>query len=204
MTSSRVRTGRDTVAVPFRYYSAVAAANVTISVSPNATFSPRLFAIADDFDEFRIVKLRFRLHQGVAATAATMTAAFLPGIVDTPPAGDGNRIEILNSILISAACTKPSEWSQVPRGVLAGMHPWYKSAVGTPEASEETQGILTYNSNAQTSLLEWEGVCEFRAAVASANTPLERALAARKREKKRIMAVLATDDSVPTSRVGKS
>lgn len=196
--------GRDTVAVPFRYYSSVSAGNVTINVSPNATFSPRLTAIADDFDEYRISSLRFRLHQGLAATAAAMTAAFLPGIVDTPPAGDGNRIEILNSILISAARTTPSEWSQVPKGVLAGMHPWYKTVVGTPEASEELQGILTYNSNAVSSLLEWEGVCEFRAAVAAANTPLERALAARKREKKRIMAVLATDDSAPTSsRAGK-
>jgi hypothetical protein len=197
------RSERDTVSIPFHFHALGAAAAVAVSVSPNAAFSPRLAAIGDDFDEYRVTKLQFRILPGGAASAATSAACYQPGIVDTPPATALTISESINTTLLGGGQTVPTKWSSVPAGVLAGMHPWYKTVPGTPEASEELQGGIYAFLAVTGGVLEWQGVCEFRAAIAAGNTPLERALAARRREKKRITSLLAFDDSLPTSRVGK-
>lgn len=194
---------RDTVAIPFRYFAVGSLAAQAIFVSPNGTFSPRLAAIADDFDEYRVTSLRFRLQQPITA-AATFAACYQPGIIDTPPTTAATISEGLNSIVLSTGITTPSQWSRVPKGVLAGMHPWYKTIPGTPEASEELQGGIYAAASTTGSILEWEGVCEFRSAISAGNTPMERALAARRREKARIMGLLALDTtSSAAPRTGK-
>jgi len=195
---------RDTVRVPFHaLLNNGFTASAQLPLTP--TLTPRLTAIADDFDEFRFEKLRFRVRD-VAAAAGTQVCAYLPGIVDTPPVNLAQIGEILNCVLIAPGETVASQWSDVPKGVLAGMHPWYKSVAGTPEASEEQQGVicLVETSAASTFVfIEVEGICAFRAAVNAGNTPMERALAARKRERARILSLIATPDSVVKKGEGK-
>lgn len=189
----------DTVSVPFHYASAVGlvSGKSTISVSPNSLLSPRLTSIADDFDEYRFTRLRFRLHP-LLSQAGPQALCYMPGIVDTPPSL-AQSSEALSCVIFGQAATTPSAWVTVPAGVLAGMHPWYKTIPGTPEASEELQGNLFLAGTATDALFfEVEGVCQFRAAIATGNTPLDRALASRRREKQRIMSLLsATDQSLP-------
>jgi hypothetical protein len=83
------------------------------------------------------------------------------------------------------------------------MHTWYKTIPGTPENSEEIQGVIFLIENSGSALnltLEIEGMCEFRSAVSAANTPLERALAQRRREKARLVALLASPDTVTSAK----
>jgi hypothetical protein len=79
------------------------------------------------------------------------------------------------------------------------MHTWYKTIPGTPAASEELQGGV-YVFAAANVFVEIAGVCEFAAAVAGGNTPIERALASRRREKQRIVSLLSVTDNPPTGR----
>lgn len=186
---------RDTVRVPFHFLS-VSSNTRTINVSPTAGLSPRLSAIADDFDEYRFIELRFRLRADRAAPTVDVTASFLPGVVDTTPATTAQNSEVLNCVMLGINETVPSNWSRVPKGVLAGMHPWYKTVAGTPETAEEVQGMLCIVSGAaESNVLEIEGVCEFRSAISASNTPLERALAARRREKQRLVNLLTLGDA---------
>jgi hypothetical protein len=189
----------DTVDVPF--HSILTAVTTTaISVSPNSTLSLRLSNLADNFDEYRFKSLRFRMHNGSvlpAAAAGSYGVSFEPGIVDTAPGTLGSLSEAVHSTTMSQQSTVPSDWVSVSPGVLAGMHSWYKTVPGTPEASEEIQGSLFVITGAANNInLEVRGVVQFRAAISSTNTPLERALAIRMREKKRVMSLL-TD--VPTA-----
>ncbi len=195
---------RDTVRVPFRYVlsQTLSSGGATINLSPNSGFSPRLTSLADDFDEYRITKFRFRLRRQNTVTSAC-ALAFFPGIVDTAPSTVADLTESINHTYHAGGGESvPSPWCEVNKSVLAGMHNWYKTVVGTPESSEEVQGTMFMRGAGTDNWgVEFEGICEFRAAAAAGNTPLERALAARRREKKRIMALLAEDS--PTSRAGK-
>jgi len=189
---------RDTVSVAFHnLVVAVFTTSGQLIVSPNSTLSARLAAIADDFSEYRFKSLEFRLHPDAIATQVC-AVTYLPGIVDTPPATLADISQELCVAYQVLGMSIPSEWKRVPAGVLAGMHPWYKTVPGTPEASEEQQGVLCYfeSSGGQSAeYIEIRGVCEFRGAVAAGNTPLDRALATRRREKARIMGLLAADTS---------
>jgi len=181
------------VSIPFTVVLAQAAATSNI-ISP--ALSSRLTAIADDYDEYRFTELRFRLTPGAAGSPA---ACYLPGIVDTPPATLAAITECIESVFLGTACTTPTKWCRVPKAVLAGMHTWYKTIPGTPAASEELQGGV-YVFAAANVFVEIAGVCEFAAAVAGGNTPIERALASRRREKQRIVSLLSVTDNPPTGR----
>ncbi len=197
---------RDTVKVPF---SAVirptyVAGAVQYTISPNGSLSIRLATIADAFDEYRFSMLRYRLHR--ANNTSMTVAAFYPGIVDTVPSTIAQIGENPHRTVAGDQTTVPSPWVDVPRGVLAGMHPWYKSVAGTPESSEENQGILcVVDSGGTTSgaTLEVEGICELRAGSSTSNTPLERAVALRRREKARLVSLLAVSDTVSTQSQAK-
>lgn len=194
---------RDTVRVPFHYlYNTAITTSAQLSVSPLLT--PRLTAIGDDYDEYRFEKLRFRMRDHGAATGYQL-GAFYPGVIDTPPTTLAQISENLSCVLIGTGESVPSQWSDVPKGVLSGLHQWYKTVAGTTELAEEQQGIMAFvetSGAASAVTVELEGICVFRCGVNASNTPLERALAARKREKNRIMSLLATDGTA-TSSVGR-
>jgi len=184
---------RDVVSVPFTITLAQAAATSNI-LSPALT--TRLAAIADDFDEYRFTELRFRLTPGSAGSPA---ACYLPGIVDTPPTTLATICECIESVFLGTASTTPTKWCRVPKAVLAGMHTWYKTIPGTPASSEELQGGV-YVFAAANVFVEIAGVCEFAAAVTAGNTPIERALASRRREKQRIVSLLSVTDGLPAGK----
>jgi hypothetical protein len=182
---------RDTVLIPFKVVLSQSAATSNI-LSPALT--SRLAAIADDYEEYRFTELRFRLTPNSANGPA---ACYLPGIIDTPPTTAATILECLESVYLGAASTVPTQWCVVPKSVLAGMHTWYKTIPGTPASAEELQGGIYVFASAATNV-EITGVCEFAAAAAGGNTPLERALASRRREKQRIVSLLAsTDGALP-------
>jgi len=191
----------DTVRVNFAYVDTSAAASSlkTLSVSPLLT--PRLTSLADDFDEYRFTKLAFRLRAS-GGNSGDAAAAFAPGVTDTAPTTTVQLTEYLSSVFLGDEETVPSNWVNVDRGALAGMHPWYKTVAGTPEVSEEVVGVIYVRCGGATATpgLEMRGTVEFRAASSTATTPLERALAQRRREKARMMNLLAMPDVVVTAR----
>jgi len=188
---------RDTVRIPFHAFMATTfTTSAVVFLSPLIT--PRLTAIADSYDEYRFESFKFRIRDGQASNQA---ACFIPGIVDTPPATLSAVGEVLNSVMIGVGETIPSNWSNISKGVLSGMHPWYKTVAGTPESSEEIQGnvCIFEGSGAGVSVvLEISGVCAMRAGVNAGNTPLDRQLALRRREKQRIVSLLASPDPPAT------
>jgi hypothetical protein len=185
---------RDTVSIPFSVVFSQSAATSNI-ISPALT--SRLAAIADDYEEYRFTELRFRLIPGASNTPA---ACFLPGITDTPPTTTATIMQCIESVMLGSTSTTPTQWCVVPRALLAGMHTWYKTIPGTPADAEELQGGIFLFASAATNL-EIRGVCEFAAAAAAGNTPLDRALAVRRREKQRLMTLLSSTD---TALSGKS
>lgn len=194
---------RDTIQVPFSSLSAPTFSNGAsqINVQPTAFLSSRLAAIADDYDEYRLVELRYRVRRQATLTSVG-TAAFYPGVVDNPPTTFAANCENVLRSVTAATETVINPWVSVPRNILAGYHPWYKTVSGTPEAAEEVQGVLCMTDSAGAStghLLEVEGVCEFRAAAAPGTTPMDRALANRRREKQRLVQLLAASDSATSA-----
>jgi len=188
------KSSQDTVRIPFRFLNTAAASSgaKTLSVSPLLT--PRLTILADTFDEYRFTKLSFRLHPTGTADTSIETACFEPGVVDTPPATNSAQSESLACAISTGAETTPSNWVTVPKGVLAGYQPWYKSVAGTPETAEEVQGnIFCFNSNgaSDSTVVELSGICEFRGAINTSSTPADRIKAARMKERDRLVALLA-------------
>lgn len=168
--------------------------------------TPRLTSLADDFDEYRFTQLRYRIHASAIAAGNYLAVCFEPGVQDSAPASVGDVSEANNAVILGTSSTVCSNWSSVPKGVLSGMHPWYKTVAGTPESAEEVQGNLYAFCSTGTGVVipvEVQGVVEFRAAICTSATPLDRALAQRRREKQRIVNLLATADMPPTARVVK-
>lgn len=189
---------KSTVKIPFQSVVTGVSTATTYSVSPNSTLSARLAAIADDFDEYRFVKLRYRIHPSyLNATRQNASLAFYPGIVDTPPSTIQTNAESCITALLGLGSTHPSEFVSVPKNVLAGMHTWYKTVPGTPESAEEVQGLLAFTAigSAEAYMLEFQGICEFKAPINAGSTPQERYAASRVREKKRILKLLAEDQT---------
>ena len=167
----------------------MASAVNTIALSPNTGLSNRLAGIADSFDEYRFVRLRYRVlpPNGSQSTAHVIT--FAPGITDTAPTVT-NVLEYLGTVQVTARMSVPSPWYDVPKGVLSGMHAWYKTVVGATDAADELQGNFFLAGGATDVVsIEIEGICQFRAAAAPGSTPMARAEAARCRERKRLLGV---------------
>ncbi len=188
---------RQVVKIPFQSLISVAgAASAQVNVSPNATLSPHLAAIADAYDEYRFISLRYRIHPPPAANADAQVLSYYPGIVDTPPATNLNNSESTFASCRGQGSTVPSEWQAVPKATLAGMHVWYKTVPGTPESAEEVQGILAMTGAIGSQyLIEVRGAVEFKAPINTGSTPAERVLAARLREKRRIASLLALESA---------
>ncbi len=168
---------------------------VVINVSPNSTLSARMASLADDFDEYVCTKLRYRLRNFQNAAGGVVASAFYPGITDTAPLY-ASIIENLHAAVIPQYQTVPTEWHNIPKRTLQGMHTFYKTVAGTPESAEEIQGTIYADATVtQSCLIELEGEFVFRAPAAAAATPADRAMAAKNRERKRIMALLAEGPS---------
>jgi len=200
--TTRSRKQPDTVRIPFAIINTTNSASGLKSIPVTPLMTPRLTILADTFDEYRFVDLKFRILPIGSLNTDIETACFEPGVVDTPPGNNVQQSESLASVYMGGGESVRSPWCNVPKGVLSGYFPWYKTVAGTTDTAEEVQGnIFTFNSLADTTpvVLEIRGVCEFRAAINATSTPAERVQIARRKEKERIVSILAMPDCGPAT-----
>jgi len=171
---------RATTIVPFHVINATTLAGSIFQqpVAPVAALSARLSTIADTFDEYRFVSLRYRIRSDTTTSTAQAGMAFYPGVVSSQPNNFAALGENPTISLRSLNDDVVPRWVTVPRAVLAGEQPWYKSQKATITADDSIPGVLQFVGTT-TDVIQWEadGVCEFRGESDVSNTPLPRLLA---------------------------
>jgi len=169
----------------------------------------RMLTEADAWAHFRLKKLSFRMHPNALAAGTFITAGWVGGVQDTPPASAGNVMDLIPSCVYAKTSTVPTEWVRVPKQDLAGPLPWYKTIAGSADATEEAPGELVFGgTTTDAALVEIRGVIEFKTSVSTANTPAEVALRARLRAErlarehevaqKRVLALLGCQPVLPS------
>jgi len=148
-------------------------------VYPNIQVTPSVFTRPADisltFDEYRLSKLKFRIFPNGTPLAATVTAAvFTSGFSTTAPAF---LTAYSNPTVTTVLPTDvgPSKWSRVPKSILSGLQPWYKSH-GTVALADTLPGELfvVCNNVASTQVInvEFDGEFQFRGETDPADTPI--------------------------------
>jgi len=170
--------GGDSCFLPFHTFLPVVLTGGGLSsfaLSPNANVSARSLVEADCWAHWRVRNFAFRLHPVAATSTTTQLAGFCGGVEDTTPATVAAIGELLPSVVMTADQTIPSEWVRPSKGELSGPLPWYKTILGTADATEESPGTLCFIGGLTEILnLEMRGIFEFKTAVATANTPMAR------------------------------
>jgi len=163
------------VRVPFHALDTVAlvAGAISIPCSPNNSFSDRLAGIADGFDEYRLIQLKYRVRIDISTAANSLAMAFYPGVLTTPPASFAQLGENPYLSLRQTDDDVMLPYVVVPRGVLAGEQSWYKSQKAPITADDAIPGTLYFfgvgTDNVQ---CEVDGIFEFRGESDPTNTPL--------------------------------
>jgi hypothetical protein len=204
--------GKDSQILPFHalLITTLTAGTFNFNLNPSslASFATRVGAVADSWCQYRIRRLRFRLRIPPAGFTGSQAVGYVGGVQDTPPSTRGTIMELLPSTSLDFAQSIPSDWVNVSRADLAGALPWYKAIAGAADPTEESPGLICLaGTGTDAAQLEIEGVYEFKAAAATANTPaamqmmkalrLERVRLERERERIALISVLATP--VPSS-----
>jgi hypothetical protein len=169
-----MNSNKSTVKIPFRTFVAgtLTAGAATIPISPNSTLCTRLVTLADTFEQYRMIDLKYRMHRAAATVVNVQAAGFIAGVTDTAPSSVLTVAETGNATILGGQSTIPSDWLHVPRQVLAGQLPFYKTVVGSPDTLEEIQGNLYVVGNATDAYhVEIRGAIEFKQPVDPANTP---------------------------------
>jgi len=167
------------VRVPFHTLpSQVLAAGAAQQVmAPQAGISDRLAVIADAFDEYRLVSLRYRVRIDGTTATNTVSMAFFPGVTTTPPS---SILQVGDNPMLSLRLTDDDvipPFKVVPRGLLAGEQPWYKCNKATVTADDSVPGqLIFFGTGTDTLIYEMDGVFEFRGEADTNNTPLNPAL----------------------------
>jgi hypothetical protein len=147
------------------------------ALGPLAPLSDRLSAISDAFDEYRLVALKYRFRIDLTAIANAGSMAFYPGVLTTPP---GSIFQIGANSTVSMRQSDDDvllPWTVVPRALLAGEQPWYKSQKAVITADDSIPGQLCFiGTGTDVLLYEVDGVFEFRGEADTGNTPLPRLL----------------------------
>ncbi len=188
------------VRVPFSYVLPATPTTV-YDVQPIApSLFPRILAIANSYELFRVAEMKFRILSSGVAAGDYCTAGYYPGITDSPPADAQTLSENPVSTTWHEGWTVPSSWCEVPRADLRGMHEWYKTVPGSPENAEEYPGEFFSCASPNNTLrtVEFKGVFEFRGAVNTAATPMVRQKLALLKEKQRLLKILAVTENEPT------
>jgi len=139
----------------------------TSSVSPDAGFFQGLNEVADSFDLFRFVKLRYRIHP-MDPTDTTNQVMFYVPDVDVQTVTVAQAADSTISAVITPFCGVPSRWITVPRSQLKGMLDWYKCKADAGAAEFESQGLIYLVGGASEVInFELEGTCAFKNPVSS-------------------------------------
>lgn len=132
---------------------------------------PRALIEADVWAHFRVRQLRFRLLP-TSPTTVAQAIGFVGGIEDTPPTTLQMVSELLSSTAKGVGQTTPTPWVRATRQELAGPFPWYKTVVGTADATEESPGqIVAVGTGTEAVTVEFKAVFEFKTSLNSGNTP---------------------------------
>jgi len=180
-----------------------------VAGAANQTFTGnfgRLSNIGDNFMEYRVTSLKFRLHPNAALTGA-QAVGFASGVETTNPSTVETVLETECSALLASKTTTPSAWVNVPKASLRGPREWYMANGGGSSQSDAQQfEIHIAGTGTDAYLVEIAGICEFRSPVNQTDTPqlrelraAELALRARAQMEKRRLELLATLQGIPTS-----
>jgi len=205
---------KDSCEIPFHFLLAgtLVGATAQILVSPNANISPRLLQEADAWAHFRFRTFAFRLHP-LNAVTNLQVAGYVGGIQDTQPSTAATISELLPSCVLGGRTTRPSDWVRIPKIDLSGPLPWYKTIPGTADATEEAPGTIGLAGTGTDGYnIEFKGICQFKTAVATGNTPMarkaieiarqERLDAAFANERALLLRILASKEIAPPKLVG--
>lgn len=194
----------DSCLVPFHTLSTspLTAGSLAVLLAPVAFISPRALTEADAWAHFRVPRLRFRLHPGTL-NALNQAAGYVGGVQDAPPATIAQVMELLPSVYLADELTIPTNWVRVSQTDLSGPFPWYKTLAGAADVTEEAPGQIVFGgTGTDVVTIEFEGVFEFKTAVAAGNTPLslklreqlrqERLAGERSRERTTLLQILGS------------
>ncbi len=191
------------VKLPFSYliYGQFASGGLT-TLPLYPTSFPRVLEVADAFEQYRVTRLRYRLHPISVANQRAIAVAYYPGITDNPPAAVTDIAENTLRAVLGVAATVPTKWVSVPTSVLQGCFPWYKTVPGSSDSSEEIVGNLYARGAGLSDYygLEVEGMFEFKGPANTGATPMARVQAARQRQRERLLSLLSTPGSPSDTR----
>lgn len=147
--------------------------NSTVSLTPNNSGIGSLDEIADQFDLFRCVALKYRIHSMDPTDTTVQAAAFVPDIdVQTVTSTSLSQSPI--AAVQAPFNGVPSPWIRVPGSQLKGMLDWYKCTADAGAAEFESQGLIILAGGLSDNLtIEIRGMMEFKNPL-SATVMLER------------------------------
>ncbi len=188
MPKGKGRNGRATEVSSYHYQPTVVltAGAATLTATP-ANLGTRIAAVADTYEWFRILALKFRIF----AITTLAFAGYLGQLPDTVPSTGTQIMELLDSVShLGPQQTCWSNWVHVPRATLAGALPWYKTIQGGATNEEEIPGLFVFAGTSTNSLqIEISFTVEFKGPIAPGNTPMQSDLLRKLRmERERIHA----------------
>jgi len=151
----------------------VAGVYPTFNVTPMNFGRPAV--IVDNFDEYRLKRLKFRIYpNGTPLVATVSTATFFPTVVTTAP-NFLNSYDNPTVVTLLPTDVAPTPWRVVSKADLQGLQPWYKSENASTATPDTLPGqfYITCNNAASTQVIncEFDGVFQFRGETNAASTP---------------------------------
>lgn len=194
------------VTVPFSGYILVTTASGVGSspITPagvGAALS-RFSAMCDQYGLYRLKSMKFRV---VKDQNTTLVAGVLSNFQDTSLSTINLLLEAQATQIAGSLENYRAPYMNVPREILAGALPWYKTIAGTPDSWEETPATIYVINGAGTTggvIVELRFVVEFKDPVAPASTPEVRAnrqALCQDRERKRVLALVSGTLPIMTS-----
>lgn len=148
---------------------------VTAVVTPQGTPFAGVNEVGDQFDLFRVSRLRYRLHPMDPTDTVNQGVCFYPD-VDIQTQTISQLAESPLAAVQTPFCGVPSRWINVPRSQLKGMLDWYKCTQDAGSTEFEIQGSLQMVGGLSSSVrLEVEGIILFKNPVSS-SLQMERTL----------------------------
>jgi hypothetical protein len=186
--------------VPFHKMNVATLSGVTgistFVVNPQTSAMGALAAVGDQFDLFRVVALKYRLHPMDPTDTTIQTATYIPD-VDTQTATSVQLSDATISVSQTPFCGVPSRWVKVPKTQLKGMLDWYKCTPDAGAAEFESQGVMYIAGGlSDTYILELSGMMEFKNPVSTV-VMMERVL--RRAEREGLVKILVPNISAALS-----
>ncbi len=152
--------------------------------------------IADVFELYRVVRLRYRLHRHTALNGSA-AAVYLPGVVDNAPTTASDVSVSPHAAVITPIQTVPSAWKSVSRRDLSSYETWYKTVAGSPDPAQELQGKVYLAGNTSDAFtVQIMITFQFKNPCTTSATPAERGALECAQERERLLRILAAP---PTS-----